>query len=130
MNLVCETCNKSFEYHRHRKNCLECTPKRRSAKDSDERRKRNSEKVKKRRNKLKDLSIEYKGGKCMICGYSKCKGALEFHHLDPSEKDFGISSNGNIRSWEAIKHELDKCIMVCANCHREIHANLIDINGL
>lgn len=43
------------------------------------------------------MSIEYKGGKCSVCGYSKCKGALEFHHLDPKEKDFGISAQGYTR---------------------------------
>lgn len=87
----------------------------------DEKRKRNVISVDKRRKKLKILAIEYKGGKCEKCGYDKCKAALEFHHLDPNEKDFGIASKGYTRSWEAVKKELDKCIMVCANCHREIH---------
>lgn len=54
-------------------------------------------------------------------GYNKCIAALEFHHLDPNEKDFGIASSGATRTFEKIKVELDKCIMVCANCHREIH---------
>ena len=73
-----------------------------------------------RRKNLKLLAIEYKGGKCQNpeCGYNKCVDALEFHHL--SNKDFSIS-NGNTPSWERIKKELDKCILVCANCHREIH---------
>ena len=75
-----------------------------------------------RRYHLKDKAIEYKGGKCEICGYDKCKEALEFHHLDPSQKDFGIGSDGCTRSWEKVKEELDKCICVCANCHREIHS--------
>lgn len=63
--------------------------------------------------------VEYKGGKCEICGYDKNYSALEFHHLDPNEKDFTISKKNS--SWENIKKELDKCILVCANCHREIH---------
>jgi hypothetical protein len=50
--------------------------------------------------------------------------ALEFHHLDGSRKDFGISSKGYTRSWSKIRDELDKCILLCANCHREIHAGL------
>ena len=83
--------------------------------------------VRKRRKKLKDMSISYMGGACQECGYHKCKEALEFHHLDPNEKDFGISKNGYTRSWEKVKIELDKCIMVCANCHREIHAGLIEV---
>ena len=77
--------------------------------------------VTERRKKLKEMSVEYKGGKCSICGYSKCINALEFHHLDPNEKDFGIGTNGHTRTWERTKKELDKCIIVCANCHREIH---------
>jgi len=81
--------------------------------------------VKKRRRKLKEMAIEYKGGKCQECGYNKAKTALEFHHLDPNEKDFGIAAKGHTRSWEKIKIELDKCIMVCSNCHREIHEDLI-----
>lgn len=72
-----------------------------------------------RRNKIK--LVEYKGGKCEICGYDKCIDALEFHHLNPDKKDFGIAC-GDTRSLEKLKAEADKCIMVCANCHREIHA--------
>jgi len=67
------------------------------------------------------MAIEYKGGKCSICGYGKCKDALEFHHLDSSKKDFGVSKSGLTRSWLRIKKEIDKCILVCANCHRELH---------
>ena len=77
--------------------------------------------VQKRRNKVKELALEYKGSKCSICGYDKCKGALEFHHLSGNDKEFGISSKGYTRSWKAIREELDKCILVCSNCHREIH---------
>ena len=51
--------------------------------------------------------------------YDKCMSALEFHHLDPKEKDFSISTN--IKSLDLIKKELDKCILLCANCHREEH---------
>lgn len=86
----------------------------------DERRKRNYEKVKNHRQKLKDKAVEYKGGKCEKCGYDKCNWAFDFHHLDPNEKDFGLSTYSTL-SWDKIKKELDKCIMVCANCHREIH---------
>lgn len=85
------------------------------------------EAVQKRRDKIKELAVEYKGGKCCICGYNKYQGALEFHHLDPLEKDFGIASKGYTRSWESIKAELNKCILVCSNCHKEIHAGLIKI---
>jgi hypothetical protein len=80
--------------------------------------------VQKRRNKIKKMAIEYKGSKCERCGYCKTISALQFHHIDPNEKDFGISAQGRCRSWEKVKAELDKCIMVCANCHREIHDGL------
>ena len=72
------------------------------------------------RRKLKQKLVEYKGGKCEICGYDKCIDALEFHHLNPSEKEFTICS-GDYKSFEKAKKEADKCILVCANCHREIH---------
>ncbi len=81
---------------------------------------RNYQKVKNFRQKLKEKAIEYKGGCCGKCGYDRCDSALEFHHLDPKEKDFAIGSY-SVLSWEKVKVELDKCIMVCANCHREIH---------
>jgi DNA replicative helicase MCM subunit Mcm2 (Cdc46/Mcm family) len=70
---------------------------------------------------LKLKAIEYKGGACQRCGYNKCPGALSFHHLDPNEKDYGISGGGVSRSFEKVKPELDKCILVCQNCHAEIH---------
>lgn len=77
--------------------------------------------VSKRRRKVKALLVKHKGGKCEKCGYNKCIAALEFHHLDPSEKDFGISVSGNTLKLAKLKKEVDKCILVCANCHREIH---------
>jgi len=74
----------------------------------------------KKRMKLK--AIEYKGGSCSLCGYNKSIRSLEFHHVNPSEKDFSLSSV--TRKWEVVKPELDKCILVCANCHGEIHEGL------
>ena len=91
---------------------------------NEEKKKRNILLVKKRRQFLKEKAVEYKGGCCEKCGYNKYIGALEFHHLDPNEKDFGIASNGITRSWEILKKELDQCILVCSNCHREIHGEL------
>jgi len=80
--------------------------------------------VQKRRRELRRKAIAYKGGQCQICGYDRCPEALEFHHLDSSYKDFGISSKGYTRSWGKICEELDKCVLLCANCHREVHAGL------
>ncbi len=78
--------------------------------------------VAKRRKRLKEKAVDYKGGKCSFCGYDRVIDALEFHHLGAGKKDFGLSQRGLTRSWKRIKEELNKCILVCANCHREIHA--------
>ena len=80
--------------------------------------------VSKRRRVVKALAIEYKGGKCQVCGYEKYQGALELHHLNPTEKEFSIGEQGYSRSWERIKKELDKCVLLCANCHREVSAGM------
>lgn len=77
--------------------------------------------VAKRRKKLREMSLQYHGGKCIVCGYSKCSRALVFHHLDPKKKDFGLSMKGLTRSWEKTQKELDKCVLLCSNCHMEIH---------
>lgn len=76
--------------------------------------------VSERRRETKFKCIEYKGGKCSVCGYDKCSAALEFHHLDPSKKEFNINKSATL-SFKKLKPELDKCILVCSNCHREIH---------
>jgi hypothetical protein len=80
------------------------------------------EAVQRRREKIKLDAIAYKGGKCVKCGYNKCVAALEFHHINPALKEFGMGQNGATKSWATIKQELDKCILLCANCHREIHS--------
>lgn len=86
--------------------------------------------VTKRRRKLKTMAVESRGGRCEVCGYSRCIAALDFHHLDESKKSFSLGTRGLTRSWVKIRAELKKCILVCANCHREIHAGLIDLQKL
>ena len=81
--------------------------------------------VVKRRKKIKTMAVEYLGGKCMSCSYCRSIDALDFHHLDTNSKDFGVSKDGLTRSWERVRKELDKCVLLCANCHREIHAGVI-----
>jgi len=77
-----------------------------------------------RQRKFKRSCIEYKGGKCESCGYDKYDGALEFHHKDPGKKDFTIA-NARLTSFsEKVKEELDKCSILCSNCHREEHAKI------
>jgi len=80
--------------------------------------------VKRRRKQLRFKAVAYKGGRCELCGYDRCPEALEFHHLNGEEKDFGISSKGYTRSWAAVRRELEKCALLCANCHREVHAGI------
>jgi transcription elongation factor Elf1 len=83
--------------------------------------------VSKRRKKIREMTVEYKGGKCFFCGYSKYVGALDFHQVQNDGKDFGISDKGYTRSWQRVKQELDKCILVCANCHRELHGGILQL---
>ncbi|QNR53844.1 hypothetical protein phiK7A1_054 [Pseudomonas phage phiK7A1] len=64
--------------------------------------------------------VEQKGGGCTLCGYSECTAALEFHHKDPSQKDFQINKRWSMTK-EAILLEIEKCVLLCANCHRETH---------
>lgn len=74
--------------------------------------------TKNKKRSLKEECIRYKGGECVKCGYDSCAAALVFHHLDPDSKDFSISQTKN---FEYAKNELDKCILLCANCHAEEH---------
>ena len=90
---------------------------------------KNYQKVKNRRQKLKEMGVEYLGGKCMKCGYNKCIWALDFHHRDPKEKEFGIGAYNNL-AWFKIMTELDKCDLLCANCHRELHHQNWDVSPL
>jgi hypothetical protein len=69
------------------------------------------------------------GGRCCLCGYDRCLEALVFHHLSGA-KEFGIGAKGYTRSWSAVREELAKCLLVCANCHSEIHAGLHDVAAL
>jgi 5-methylcytosine-specific restriction endonuclease McrA len=84
--------------------------------------------VSKRRRKIKDMAIQYKGGKCQICGYNKCNAALELHHLKKEDKSFGIGDKGYTRSWAKVQEELDKCILLCANCHREVSNGILQLS--
>lgn len=77
-----------------------------------------------RRRKYKKKLVELKGGECQICGYMKSVQALEFHHVTNKERDAKISYIYN-RGWNRIIKEAEKTILVCSNCHREIHSQII-----
>lgn len=69
----------------------------------------------------RDAAINLKGGKCQHCGYDRCNAALEFHHTDPTQKDpLGLRKT----NLESLMREVDKCILLCSNCHREEHVRL------
>lgn len=79
-----------------------------------------------RRTKLRALT--YKGGCCCLCGYSKSVRSLHFHHMDINGKDFGIGSA--VRAWEKTRVELDKCVLLCSNCHGEVHEGITKVTAL
>lgn len=81
------------------------------------------------RKTFKIKCVEYKGGKCIKCDYNKSMAALEFHHRNPTEKDFQLSGsqlNKQCYLSDKIKNELDKCDLLCSNCHREEHEKLFE----
>ena len=78
---------------------------------------------------IKKALVEYKGGRCAICGYNKNIAVLSFHHInnEGGQKEYDISTRmGNRCSLETLKKEVDKCVLVCENCHREIHQKKLD----
>jgi 5-methylcytosine-specific restriction endonuclease McrA len=82
--------------------------------------------AKRRKKALAILKAEF-GGKCAICGYSKYNGALQFHHLNPEDKKFAPSDSGETKALDKLREEARKCILLCANCHAEVEAGLVDI---
>ena len=113
----CLICNKTFiTNYNNRLYCYECSP---SQNEND-----TSLYQKTKKRAIKHQLILYKGGKCEKCGYNKCEGALQFHHINPQEKDFTISEiniNKNNFQMELLYKEVDKCRLLCANCHAEEH---------
>jgi DNA-binding CsgD family transcriptional regulator len=101
-------------------------PSRNNQLTDEERKCINKKKVVSWRVKVKEKLVKYKGGCCEKCGYNKCINALEFHHTNPNQKEFAIS--GKSYSFERLKSEVDKCMLVCSNCHKEIHEE-IRVNG-
>ncbi len=111
---VCNRCGveklaEEFYFHkknkRHYSECIKCF----NVRSTTQQRKR------------KVQAVEYKGGRCKRCGYQGHVAAFDFHHLDRKKKSFEIGLFKN-RSFDRLKEELDKCILLCANCHREIEA--------
>ncbi len=101
---TCKLCNKIFKDYqgRGRTRCGSCN-------------------TKIRRFRAKAAAIKYLGGKCERCGWSGNQAALQFHHKQSKGKDFEIGNVAN-KSWDSIKIEIQKCMLLCANCHMIEHS--------
>ena len=121
--LYCPNCNKDFELpygEVNRKYCYDCMPKGLSK----------NEQMSIARAMGKKHAVEYLGKECYICGFNKYLSALEFHHIDGGEdKNFNLSNNFTGYDLnDKIISELDKCIILCSNCHRALHAGELNIS--
>lgn len=83
----------------------------------------NERSVKRHRDK-KQRAVKVLGGKCAICDYNSYTGALEFHHIDPKTKIFSLYSGNLGRPWTQVLAEIEKCALLCSNCHKEVHAGV------
>ena len=113
IKVICQFCGKESDYCRTsssiRKSCYNCLPEGQEANASLIGR------------LVKDKAVREKGNKCAICGKQYPNYVYDFHHLDPSKKDFNLGNKTSTVKWETVKKEIDKCILVCANCHRILH---------
>ena len=117
---TCQYCGKNFQYYRDtsviRKSCYDCIPQGQGNDASLIRR------------LIKKKAVEYKGNQCYCCHKSYPFVVYDFHHLNPKEKDFGLGDKTSTVKWDKVQAEIDKCILVCANCHRQIHSGDIIID--
>lgn len=90
----------------------------------------NSQDVMRAQRRKKEMAVELMGGKCQLCGYDKCINSLHFHHIDAKTKEGSPSYLIMRAKWEIAVKELKKCILVCANCHGEIHFKEMDVSLL
>ena len=113
-------------YKRHE--CIECRnnkiKQKRKTDEDFQMRARNC--AKKQRLKLKEF-IDSKREPCAVCGEAE-KACIDFHHVNPSEKSFDVNPR-NSKSIANLQKEIDKCVCLCANCHRKVHAGLIDLSA-
>ena len=87
------------------------------------------EAVAKRRRNVKRILVDEAGGRCCICGYDRSIAALQFHHIDPATKEFGLAQRGNTVALERARQEAAKCVLLCANCHSEVEAGVTELPG-
>lgn len=86
-----------------------------------------AEAVSRRRRKVKETLVAEAGGKCALCGYMRHSAALQFHHVDPATKSFGLGVRGITRSIEKLRDEAAKCVLLCANCHAELEVGAVEL---
>lgn len=86
--------------------------------------------VAEQRRVMKQALVEEAGGKCQICTYDAYIGGLDFHHLIPSEKSYGLGCRGLTRAYALLRQEARKCILLCCRCHREVEAGLVSCQGI
>jgi transposase-like protein len=86
-----------------------------------------ADRVAERRHEVKAIVVEEAGGRCQLCGYDRCVGALRFHHVDPSKKQFHVSLRGAARSLARVREEAKKRVLLCANCHAEVEAGMATV---
>lgn len=119
VKITCMYCGQTFDYYKtgsvERKACPDCIP------DSE----RHNASLK--RMLVKKKAVEEKGNKCALCGKTYPLQVYDFHHICPSEKDFNIGNKHATVKWEIVKKEIDKCLLLCANCHRLIHSGYVKI---
>lgn len=101
---ICKLCNNKYKDYqgKNRSRCGSCN-------------------TKIRRFRAKAAAVKHLGGKCTKCGWTSDQAAFQFHHTEPNKKDFIIGNVAN-KNWEKIKIELNKCILLCANCHSIKHS--------
>jgi len=85
--------------------------------------------VARRRRRVKDTLVREAGGRCRLCGYDRSVAALQFHHLDKVSKRFALGGRGMTRSLAALRQEAHKCVLLCANCHAEVEAGIVEIGS-
>lgn len=85
------------------------------------------ERTRKYRKTTKQKLVDLFGGSCQICGYNKCTEALQFHHIRHEDKEFGLNRTEYSRSFNSLVEEAKKCALLCANCHAEVHAEIIKL---
>ena len=120
IKVTCLYCDKEFDYYRDsaaiRKACYDCIP---DDKQHD---------ASLKRRLVKEKAVRVKGNKCEICGETYPPGVYDFHHLDPAQKDFNIWNKHATVKWDIVEKEIEKCALLCANCHRLVHLGLAQID--